>query len=184
MNMLKAKLSAADPSLLTSQFALFHPTAAFATKQWPVENFARAAEFLHDRGVSTIAVAAGNEQSVLAELIAESKVEVLTRNDLSLPEITALASRAALFVGNDSGIAHIAAAVGTPAVVIFGSSNIDHWRPWTDAANEVVFQPFECQPCPGYVCRVFGDPKCIKSVNVRTVTEAIDRVLQIAEKGS
>jgi len=161
----------------STTFALAHPAAAFATKQWPTENFARTAEFLADKGIATVAVAAKHERTVLDNLAAESKVPIITFDDLTLPEITALASRAKLFVGNDSGIAHIAAAVNTPTVVIFGSSNRDHWYPWTDAPNEMVFEPLPCQPCPGYECKVFGEPKCILSVTTASVFEAIDRVL-------
>jgi lipopolysaccharide heptosyltransferase III len=73
--------------------------------------------------------------------------------------------------------------VNTPAVVIFGSSNRDHWRPWTDAPNEIVFNPFECQPCPGYECKVYGEPRCILSVTVDQVITAVDRVLAIKEQG-
>jgi heptosyltransferase-3 len=164
-------------SLQPVAFALLHPTAAFATKTWAVENFARTAEFLRKKGLQTVAVAAKNESEVLEKLVGESKVSVVAFDDLSLPEITALASKAHLFVGNDSGIAHIAAAVNTPSVVIFGSSNRDNWRPWTDAPNEVVFEKFPCQPCPGYVCKEFGEPKCILSVRPESVFAAIDRVL-------
>ena len=148
---------------------------------WPTENFARIAEYLKNNGLKTIAVAAKNEAAILETLKAASKVTVITLNDLTLPEITALASMAKLFVGNDSGIAHIAAAVNTPTVVIFGSSNRNHWYPWTprnDVPNEIVFNEFACQPCPGYECKEFGDPKCIKSVSVEQVIAAIDRVLQ------
>jgi ADP-heptose:LPS heptosyltransferase len=84
---------------------------------------------------------------------------------------------AELVVGTDSGIAHIAAAVGRPSVVIFGSSNREHWRPWTDAPNEIVFVEFDCQPCPGYECKEFGEARCIQSVPVRSVEAAIERVL-------
>jgi lipopolysaccharide heptosyltransferase II len=157
--------------------ALFHPAAAFATKTWAVENFARTAEFLSEKGIQTIALAARNETAILESLVAESSVPVTTFDDLTLPEITALASKARLFVGNDSGIAHIAAAVNTPSVVIFGSSNRDHWRPWTDAPNEVVYEEFPCQPCPGYECKEFGEPKCILSVRPEGVFTAIDTVL-------
>jgi lipopolysaccharide heptosyltransferase II len=158
-------------------FALFHPTAAFDTKIWPIANFARIAEQLHARGIETVAVATKTETALLNELKAISKVPITPFNDLSLPEITALASKAKLFVGNDSGIAHIAAAVNTPTVVIFGSSNRDHWYPWTDAPNEIVFNEFHCQPCPGYECKEFGDPKCIKSVTVEQVITALEKVL-------
>ena len=160
-----------------SSFALLHPSAAFATKQWPAENFARVSEYLAARGIKRVAIAAKHERAVLDRLAAASRVPVLTFDDLTLPEITALASKAKLFIGNDSGIAHIAAAVNTPSVVIFGSSNRDHWRPWTDAPNEIVFHPLECQPCPGYECKVFGEPRCILSVPPESVIAAIDRLL-------
>jgi heptosyltransferase-3 len=170
------KLSAT--SFEPSAFALMHPTAAFATKQWATEHFARTAEFLSGRGLQTVAVATKNESAVLEKLMKESKSPVVTFDDLSLPEITALASQADLFVGNDSGVAHMAAAVNTPSVVIFGSSNRDNWRPWTDAPNEIVFEEFPCQPCPGYVCKEFGEPKCILSIQPESVFAAINRVLE------
>ncbi len=166
-----------------SAFALFHPAAAYATKTWAVENFARTAEFLSQKGIQSIAIAAWNETAVLESLVAESNVPVTIFDDLSLPEITALVSRAKLFVSNDSGIAHIAAAVNTPSVVIFGSSNRDHWRPWTDAPNEIVFEEFPCQPCPGYECKEFGEPKCILSIRPQKVFEAIDRILGVEKSG-
>ncbi|MDI1241464.1 MAG: glycosyltransferase family 9 protein, partial [bacterium] len=99
----------------------------------------------------------------------------------SLPQITALASKAKIFMGNDSGIAHIAAAVGTPTVVIFGSSNRDHWRPWTDAPNEIVYEKFDCQPCAGYRCEVYGEPRCIQNVTVESVIAAIGLVMKKTE---
>lgn len=161
----------------SSDFVLMHPTSAFFTKQWAVENFALTAEHLAEKGFQTVAVAAKHESSVLEKLKGASTVPITTFDDLTLSEITALASKARLFVGNDSGIAHIAAAVGTPSVVVFGSSNRNHWRPWTDAQNEIVFNALPCQPCPGYTCEVFGEPKCIIGVTPEAVFAAIERVL-------
>lgn len=173
---LEAKLRS-QISNLKSEIALLHPAAAFETKQWATDNFSRIAENLNARGLQVVAVAAKGEREVLEKIKAASQVPILAFDDLTLPEITALASKALIFVGNDSGIAHIAAAVGTPSVVIFGSSNRDHWRPWTDAANEIVFNEFHCQPCPGYECKEFGEPRCILSVTTHQVEAAIDRVL-------
>lgn len=164
------------------RFALMHPSTAFETKQWATENFARISEYLAARGLKRVAIASRSENKVLNGLTDQSRVPVVTFDDLSLPEITALASKADVFIGNDSGIAHIAAAVGTPTVVIFGSSNRDHWRPWTDAPNEIVFESFDCQPCPGYRCEVFGEPRCIQSVSTESVIAAVDRVLKKAEQ--
>ncbi len=160
-----------------SNYALIHPVAAFETKQWATEKFARITEFLHEKGLQIVAVATQKEREVLENLKKLSNVSILTFDDLSLPEITALASRAEIFVGNDSGIAHIAAAVNTPSVVVFGSSNINHWRPWTDAPHEIVYEKLPCQPCAGYFCKEFDAPKCILSVKTESVTEAIEKIL-------
>ncbi len=172
-----AKLQSRKEEFISGDLVLMHPAAAFATKQWATGHFARTAEFLYERGLRTVAIASAHEGGILEKLRSESKVPVTTFDDLTLPEITALASKAQLFVGNDSGIAHIAAAINTPSVVIFGSSNIHHWRPWTDVPNEIVYEKLPCQPCPGYVCKEFGDPKCILSVSTGSVFDAIEKVL-------
>ncbi|HYR74877.1 MAG TPA: glycosyltransferase family 9 protein [Pyrinomonadaceae bacterium] len=159
-------------------FAVIHPTAAFATKQWAVENFARVAEELTTRGLTPVVITSQKEVAAIDLLIRESAAGVFGLNDLSLPEVTALLSQAQLFVGNDSGIAHIAAAAGAPCVVIFGSSNVAHWRPWTLKPNEVVREEMPCQPCHGYFCAEFEKPECILRVPVERVVGAIDRVLR------
>ena len=174
----KVKQLLAQAALTDRKIALIHPAAAFATKQWATEHFARVAEFLSDRGLAPVAIAAPNERPLLEKLCSEASVKITTLN-LSLPEVTALAAHSQLFVGNDSGIAHIAAAAGTPAVVIFGSSNIAHWRPWNTAPAEVVFEEMPCQPCHGYFCEKFAQPECILRVPVTRVTAAIDRVLSL-----
>ncbi|HKP81003.1 MAG TPA: glycosyltransferase family 9 protein [Pyrinomonadaceae bacterium] len=162
--------------LTDRKIALIHPAAAFATKQWATENFARIVEYVAERGFAPVAVAAPHEQAVLENLVDESSVHIETF-DLSLPEVTALAARSQLFVGNDSGIAHIASAVGARCVVVFGSSNIAHWRPWNSAPAEAVFEQMPCQPCHGYFCEKFDQPECILRVPVERVAAAIDRVL-------
>jgi lipopolysaccharide heptosyltransferase II len=144
-----------------SAFALIHPAAAFSSKQWAAEKFAAVAEYLSGKGIGTAAVAAPNEEAVLRAVRESASVPVQTFSDLNLQEITALAGRAKLFIGNDSGIAHIAAAMRKPCVVIFGPSNIDHWRPYTDAPNEVV--------------KAEND---IEKVSVGMVIEAIEKVLE------
>lgn len=171
-------LSERDPERhFEDPFVLMHPASAFATKQWSTENFARTAEYLADQGLKTVAVASKGEKKVLTDLVGASRVRITVFDDLSLPEITALASKAELFVGNDSGIAHIAAAVETPSIVIFGSSNRNHWRPWTNAANQIVFKEFACQPCAGHECKEFGRPRCIREVPPSSVISAIQRLL-------
>ncbi len=149
-----------------SKIALLHPAAAFESKQWATENFARVVEFLYEKGLQTLAVATPKERGVLETLEQKARVPIAIFDNLTLPEITALASKAKIFVGNDSGIAHIAAAVEIPTVVIFGSSNINHWRPWTNAANEVVHSGKESDKS-----------EYIKQITVDDVIAAIRKVL-------
>jgi predicted lipopolysaccharide heptosyltransferase III len=162
----------------TGSIAVIHPAAAFDTKQWATERFARVAESLASRGLAVVAITASTEAHVTEKFKQYTTVPVVAFTDLSLPEVTALLSQARLFVGNDSGIAHMAAAVGAPSVVIFGSSNTAHWRPWAKSPAEVVVEEMECQPCHGYFCEKFEQPECIKRVPVERVLGAIDRVLR------
>lgn len=161
----------------TTPFALVHPAAAFDSKQWHVENFARVAASLAARDLRVVAIAAPNQALMLNHLQASSQARIHAFTDFSLPEVTALSARASIFVGNDSGIAHIAAAVRAPSVVIFGSSNVAHWRPWTTAPAEVVREEMPCAPCPGYTCAEFEQPECIRRVPFERVEAAIERVL-------
>ncbi len=163
------------------EFALIHPAAAFATKQWAVEKFARIIEELRARNVPAVVLVSPTETKLAEELQHDCSAPITLFNDLSLPEVTALASRASIFVGNDSGIAHIVAAVGVPSVVIFGSSNRSHWQPWAKAPAEIVFEEMPCQPCHGYFCEKFDQPECIIRVPVERVSAAIDRILKNGE---
>lgn len=181
-----ARLQGAE--LTKVRFAVIHPAAAFATKQWAATNFARVAAALSDQGLGVVAITTPSEKSIIDEMNLNTPTPAVAFTDLSLPEITALLARARLFVGNDSGIAHIAAAVQTPSVVIFGSSNIAHWRPWISGAAgvaaEVVFEEMECQPCHGYFCEKFEEPECIKRVPVERVIAAAERVLRSSGAGA
>jgi lipopolysaccharide heptosyltransferase II len=175
---LTSKLAFATiPFSLSEPFAIIHPLAASKTKEWQVEKYARTAEFLNDQGLGVAVVGTSGDRAVLSELRSLSRAPVSPVTNLTLPELTAFISRARVFVGNDSGVAHIAAAVQTPSVVVFGSSNRDHWGPWTDSPNEIVYEPFSCQPCAGRECKEFGDPKCIQTIPTENVLAAIDRVL-------
>jgi predicted lipopolysaccharide heptosyltransferase III len=161
--------------------ALFHPAAAFATKTWDAKHFARVADEVSARGFTVVAVAAPHEREVLRSLMSQARLPLVTFDDLPLPELAALAERARLFVGNDSGVAHIAAALRVPSVVVFGSSNVWHWRPWSVAPAEVAREEMPCAPCPGYTCAEFGEPECIRRVPVERVLDAVGRVLAASE---
>ena len=170
--------------LADGSFAVIHPAAAFATKQWAADKFSRVADHLRNCGLGIVAVTTPGGRPIIEEMNRHTTAPVEAFIDLTLPEITALLARARLFVGNDSGIAHIAAAIATPAVVVFGSSNTAHWRPWATAPAEVVLEAMDCQPCHGYYCEKFPEPECIARVPVERVIAAMDRVLRLSHDDS
>jgi predicted lipopolysaccharide heptosyltransferase III len=165
---------------VASDYAVVHPAAAFATKRWEAERFAEILARLAARGLHPVVVTAAPERAV-AEAVRRALAANVTAafiTDFSLAECMALIADCRLFVGNDSGPAHIAAGFARPLTVIFGSSNDVVWRPWTAAPHRVVRRRLPCVPCPGYVCHAFAEPECIKQVTVGEVEAAIDAVLR------
>jgi heptosyltransferase III len=128
----RAKLIARNPQP-PRPLAVIHAVAATPQKTWRADGFLAVAEHLRAAGAEPVFIG-GNP----AELQRFNKFRILA--GAPLEEIKALLSSASLFVGNDSGPAHMAAAFGLPVVAIFGASNPAIWGPWRTAA-EVVASP-------------------------------------------
>jgi heptosyltransferase-3 len=161
-------------------YAVLHPIANFYTKEWPPDRYAALAGWLEaEHGLRPVLTGGVGEGHKL-EAVAQASREPLARLDsLTIPELTALVEGAALFVGNDSGPAHIAAALQRPLVVLFGSSNSVAWRPWR-APHEIVQNDYACNPCRGDRCYAFEQPECILSITVERVRAAVARLLAAA----
>jgi len=105
-------------------YAVLHPMASAPDKIWPHSNFLALADYMErSLGLEPIFISGPGEN-----LQAFSRYT--TFQGASLQEIKSLLAGASLFVGNDSGPAHMAAAFGLPVIVLFGSSDPDIWRPW------------------------------------------------------
>jgi predicted lipopolysaccharide heptosyltransferase III len=164
-------------------YAVLHPTALYATKQWASENFARLGNFLENECNMQVIYSAGpGESGVLDEVEKSSGSRIRRLERIGLGRFAAVISRAALFVGNDSGPAHMAAALERPLVVIFGSSSSAIWGPWPreDAGGRarVVQNFYDCNPCPGDRCYRFERPECILSIAFDDVRKAVEAVLE------
>jgi ADP-heptose:LPS heptosyltransferase len=171
----RARLQAgASPIEAGMSYAVLHVTAAYFTKQWAASRFRRVAEFLARKGLEPIILAGPGEEGVFSEFPG-----LRCFAGQPLPWVQSLISGARLFVGNDSGPAHIAAAFAVPTVVIFGSSNATVWHPWK-TPHVVVETAWDCKPCPGDRCYAFDEPRCILSVEAAAVCAAIEHLL--AEK--
>ncbi len=130
LNVLPHDLAAAarrlsDHGLTAGRFALLLPGSGSAQKNWPAVKFAELARRLRARIAAAIAL--GTAEAGLAPCFAETGCAILT--DLELGELAGIAAGASLFVGNDSGVSHLAAAAGAPGIVLFGPTDPARWRP-------------------------------------------------------
>lgn len=158
---------------------------ADAAKRWDLGLFAETFDRLADeRRLSVVLLGSAGEAAVNAEAAARTKrarvVDLSGKS--SLPEALGVLSHAALFVGNDSGLAHLAGAVGTPVVVVFGPTDPDATRPWdgprgdgTRARIAIARRRTACAPCRFDVCPI--DHRCMAGLSVETVLAAAASVL-------
>jgi heptosyltransferase-2 len=123
-----------------------HPGSGSENKNWPVEKFAALSRWLVNELAAELLVVRGEADDAvvkrLLELVAPGSATVI--HGLKLTELAAVVEQCALFLGNDSGITHLAAAVGTPTVAFYGPASLRIWepRPWrTDGVRVVRFGP-------------------------------------------
>ncbi|HVX65837.1 MAG TPA: glycosyltransferase family 9 protein [Bryobacteraceae bacterium] len=122
----------ASPAPAAVPYAVLHPMASEAAKTWPADSFLAVARHLRERwGLEPVFIAAAGED---ASAFGAYRVVA----GAPLAEVKTLIAGAAAFVGNDSGPAHMAAAFGLPAVVIFGNSDAEVWAPWKAPAEALV----------------------------------------------
>jgi heptosyltransferase-2 len=143
----------------------FMPGAAFGpAKQWPTSHFAQLARYLHAEGWQ-ICIFGSPKDAPAAEhirdLCAYKAVNLCGRT--SLAEAIDLIAQVRVAVSNDSGLMHIAAAVGTRIVSIFGSSSPAYTPPLT-AKAKIQATEIECRPCFERRCR-FGHYRCLTEID-------------------
>lgn len=151
-------------------YVLIHPGALFETKRWSAAAFHELGRRLNACGWRVILTAGPGEEDVAREVASDLDPGLMLLG-LTIPQLAELIRGADLYVGNDSGPMHLAAAVGTPVVAVWGSSSATQWRPW-QVPQRVVQNPFDCNPCAGYRCHVASTPLCIESVRVEQVADA------------
>ncbi len=164
------------------KFVAVHAASfAHAAKRWPFPRFAELLDLLHrEEGLAAVLLGSEAERKVNGELLAlathATPIDLAGRS--SLPEVLGLLAEATLFVGNDSGLAHLAGAVGTPAAVLFGPTDPEATRPWDGPRADgrppriaVVRNPPPCAPCRFAVCPL--DHVCMRSVTARDVFTAL-----------
>jgi ADP-heptose:LPS heptosyltransferase len=125
---------------MSDRFAIVAPGAAFESKRWNAQGFASVIDHLSNRWqLESIVIAGPGQQKLAAEVAGLSQLSPRVLSNISVAELKALVGIfGRVFVGNDSGPMHIAAALECPVVAVFGSSNPDIWHPWTSAPFRVL----------------------------------------------
>ena len=161
---------------IEGEFILIHPAAAFDTKQWDAEKFASLANRLVEGNHQVVMTAGPGDESLLETIQQDCNSKVRFLSPLPIRKFSALGSFCTLYVGNDTGSTHILAALGKKIVVVWGSSDFKVWYPWgTD--HELIRSDLPCIPCPGYFCHLYHEPRCIRSISVEPVFEAVQSLL-------
>lgn len=168
----------AAEGLAAGEFIHIHPASRWSFKCWPAE---RNAELIDRLAVSHRVVLTAapdpDEMSLIEEIFLKTKSKpVNLAGKLSIKELGALTARARLFVGVDSMPMHLAAAMGTPAVALFGPSGEQEWRPWR-VAHRVVTTSHPCRPCGNDGCGGGKVSECLTTLAVDEVHAAAQELL-------
>lgn len=142
----------ARPSASHPKCAALHPFASAPSKAWPVERFVVLAHYVKERyGLEPVILGGGND-----DFSPFAGFECL--RGAPLAEVMPALASAAIFLGNDSGPAHMAAAFGVPCVVLYGSSDPVVWAPWRTDSETII------------------EPAGLGAVTLKRATDAVDRL--------
>jgi len=151
------------------------PGAVGPSKRWPAGAYANLARRLTAEGFGVWVVGGPEEKSLAAEIVGNTPARDLTGTDLRTA-ILALAGAAAA-VSNDSGLLHVAAALGTPAIGIFGPTDPWHWAPLNPLAATIeATTKIDCRPCHKPVCRLLHH-RCMHEISSEQVFAAVSHAL-------
>jgi heptosyltransferase-2 len=178
------KVPAADVAAWRSRRGLdaeYRPVVALApgavgpSKRWPAASYAALTRRLLADGFAVWVLGGPDEKALAAEIVGDTDARDLTGRDLR-DAILALAGAAAA-VSNDSGLLHVAAAVGTPSIGIFGPTSPWHWAPLNPlAATMETTATLDCRPCHKPNCRL-GHHRCMTEIGADEVLAATRRAL-------
>ena len=181
--------AAADESVLRhlagfglhgGDFIHVHPASRWFFKCWPVERMAGLVDRLQAEGHPVVLTAApsADEKAMLDAIQARLARQAFSLSgQLSLKELAALTKAAKLFIGVDSAPMHIAAAVGTPVVALFGPSGDKQWGPWGVPHRVVASTAHPCRPCGIDGCGGGKVSDCLATLTVDEVLDAAHQLL-------
>lgn len=192
INLIKLPFSKKDNKKIASMLRKsknlvgLHPCSIFDYREWPKENWVKIIEYLIDRYNVNIVIVGSKEESLKVSQLIEGIKEEYRRKiinlagKLELNELFALMPKLKLFIANDGGPMHVAAAQGIPVIGLFGTDTPLRYAPfnhkslaiYANLPNHPCIKPWikEFKPCG----------KCLKAIKVEKVKEAIDRIFKKA----
>ncbi len=153
---------------------VLHPGGHYPSQRWKVEGFAQLADELVSKyQAKIIIVAAAGEEAMLNKLIGLMKSRPCVISGFSLDKTAAIIAQGSIFIGNNSGLLHIAAALGRPTVSTMGPTVPWLWMP--QGNNQIVMRHnLECAPCSRGVC---SEHKCMELITVEEMLKAVEDLI-------
>jgi heptosyltransferase-3 len=165
-------------------FVLVHPGSRWLFKCWPAASTAALLDRLGAQGWPIMLTGAPDdgERGLIAAIRASTKAHVIDLSgQLTLSELGALIGAARLFIGVDSAPMHMAAAMGTPVVALFGPSGEDEWGPWCVPHRVVASTVHACRPCGNNGCGGSNHSDCLLTLPEARVAAAVVELLAETE---
>lgn len=153
-------------------YVCVHAGAQLASRRWPASRFAAVGDALARDGYSVVLTGSASEAPLAAEIAARMRqpvVDLVGRT--TLWTLGALIGGAEFVVCNDTGVSHVAAALGCPSVVVSCGADAPRWAPLDRERHRVLWQPMACRPCAHAICPY--DHGCATAVEVPAVLEAV-----------
>ena len=161
-----------------NRWVSINPFSRWSYKEWGIDKWRQLAFFIRQTyNMPVIITGSAAEKKRAAELAAESHSSIHNlAGKTTLREMVALLQMSSLHIGVDSAAPHIAAAVGTPTVTIYGPSDWREWAPIGDK-NTVVLPDMDCSPCHKKGCDGNGRSICLDELSVDKVQDAVGKML-------
>ncbi|MGB5159092.1 MAG: glycosyltransferase family 9 protein [Desulfobacterales bacterium] len=156
----------------TESKIIIHPGSGSTRKNWPVSNYINVCENLDSKKIC-YEVIIGPAEYDLAEIFKKNLLSnIKIHRPAKLSELVPLLKQSREFIGNDSGISHLAAFMGIPAILIFGPSNPKRWKPFGRFV-QILRSQTGCIPCFETGKQECKDPKCLNGITPEIVLKTL-----------